>query len=158
VDKRCTICDLGDEESILHRFWICQSAYQAWQFVIKLLWHIGDVHYERVGPTWEHAIFSANPLESLQGVMRFWSLLRGVALWTLWIAWNDQVFNHISWPRTKIELVIWQGLIDYGRGDWAKTVALITKDPSASIKTLARFDKAWGCYKSICQQEGMRVK
>jgi hypothetical protein len=89
--------------------------------------------------------------------MRFWSMLRGVTLWTLWIARNDKVFHRINWPRAKIEFVIRQGLVDYGRGDWAKTVALITKDPSASAKALTRFDEAWGCYESIGQWEGMKV-
>jgi hypothetical protein len=68
------------------------------------------------------------------------------------------VFNRISWPRAKIEFVIRQGLVDYGRSDWVRTVVLITKDPSASAKALTRFDEAWGCYKSSCQREGMRVK
>jgi hypothetical protein len=49
-------------------------------------------------------------------------------------------------------------MVGVSRGDWAKTVALITKHPSASAKTLAWFDEAWDCYKSIYQQEGMRVK
>ena len=55
------------------------------------------------------------------------------------------------------ELIIWQGLLDYGRGDWAKIVAIITKDPTASKKALARFDDAWGSYETMCRREGMRV-
>jgi hypothetical protein len=68
------------------------------------------------------------------------------------------VFNRTRWPRTKVEQVIWQGFLDYGRGDWAQTVALIKKDPDTSEKALARFDAAWGNFETICHREGMSVK
>jgi hypothetical protein len=107
--------------------------------------------------TWEQALFFARSPRSFQSTERFWSLLRGVTLWTLWVARNEEVFNQYSWHRTKIELIIWQGLVDYGRGDWAKAVALIRKDLDKSEKALVRFDEDWGQYETICKREGMRV-
>jgi hypothetical protein len=53
------------------------------------------------------------------------------------------VFNKCRWPQAKIEQNIWSGFIDYGRGDWVKTVAHIAKHPSAAETALARFDDTW---------------
>jgi hypothetical protein len=47
--------------------------------------------------------------------------------------------------------------VDYGRGDWAKAVALIRKDPDKSEKALVHFDEDWGQYEAICRREDMRV-
>ena len=89
---------------------------------------------------------------------KFWSLLRGVTLWTLWIVRNDQVFNQCRWLQAKIEQIIRQGLVDYGSGDWIKTFAKITKNPSTAETVLARFDESWTSYESICNLQGMKVK
>jgi hypothetical protein len=108
--------------------------------------------------TWEHAIFSTRSLQSFQGIGKFWSLLWGVTLWILWIARNDLVFNNCRWSQVKIEQNIWNGLINYGRGDWVKTVAHITKNPSVIEATLARFDESWDSHEAIYNQQGMKVK
>jgi hypothetical protein len=48
----------------------------------------------------------------MQDVENILSLLRGI---TLWIEWNDLVFNNERWNVGKIHKIIWDALLDYGR-------------------------------------------
>jgi hypothetical protein len=157
IDRNCPCCDLGMEESIIHCFWTCQMARQAWESVDELICLIGVEC--NVGPalSWDQAIFSTPPPRRFQKFARFWSLFRGVTLWSIWIARNDLVFNHIRWHHNKIMSTIWQGFIDYGRGDWNKTRAQIAKKPASAANVLARFDEKWGDYDVICTRNDMRV-
>jgi hypothetical protein len=67
------------------------------------------------------------------------------------------VFNRNNWHQSRIQSTIWQGLIEYGRGDWNKTRARIAKKPSSAEVALAKFDEDWGNYNAICAREGMKV-
>jgi hypothetical protein len=82
IDKFCLCYNFGQEGSILHQFWACQIANQTWQFVTKIIWHLGAVHTTIDDLTWAQSIFLARLLRSLQGVAKFWSLLTSVILWT----------------------------------------------------------------------------
>jgi hypothetical protein len=108
--------------------------------------------------TKQSVYFAANTPRSFQERSKFWLLMRGVILWSLWIARNDLVFNHVRWFKYKIEQIIWQGFTNYGRGDWVKTLDRITKKPSTAEKALAKFDDTWACHESICSRQGMRVR
>jgi hypothetical protein len=59
-------------------------------------------------------------------VENIWSLLRSI---TLWIEWNDLVFNNKRWNVGKIHKVIWDALLDYGRVVWNRCMRLIRKTP-----------------------------
>lgn len=49
----------------------------------------------------------------LRPVSRHWLSLRGITLWTPWIASNDLVFNQKRWTEAKVEASIWSGLLEY---------------------------------------------
>jgi hypothetical protein len=74
----------------------------------------------------------------VQRVENIWSLLRGITLSTLWIEPNDLVFNNERWNVAKIHKIIWDALLDYGRGAWNRCMRLIIK----TLKTLKSLIKA----------------
>jgi hypothetical protein len=83
-------------------------------------------------------------------------LLRGVALWTIWISRNDASFNHNRWNREKTEQVVWQNFSDYGRCAWNKTRQRALGNPASSESQLAKFDAQW-LRPAICTRNGLSV-
>jgi hypothetical protein len=77
----------------------------------------------------------------VQHVENIQSLLRGITLCTLWIEWNDLVFNNERWNVVKIHKVIWDALFDYGRVAWSRCTRLIRKTPWVENKLL-KFEKS----------------
>ncbi len=78
----------------------------------------------------------------MQCVENIWSLPRGITLMTLWIEWNDLVFNNQRWNVVKIHKVIWDALLDYGRAAWNICVKLIIKTFRVEKKLFKKFDKS----------------
>ena len=93
---------------------------------------------------WKQAIFATRPSCRLKPVSGIWSLARGTALWTIWIARNDVVFNQENWDNEKIRGMIWRGLSDYARNAWKATLARIQENPQSSTIELSKFDRKWG--------------
>jgi hypothetical protein len=108
-------------------------------------------------PNWKQSLFSARPPRRFSKTLRFWELLRGITIWTIWLARNDKVFNHEDWAQERVEQTIWNSLVDYGRSAWVNTVTRLTKDPTSRGKALDKFDHNWGKYPIICSREGMKV-
>jgi hypothetical protein len=81
-------------------------------------------------------------------------LLEGCILWTIWITWNDVVFNHKMWYKCKIKSIIWEGLVEYGKATWLKA----TKTPTKSDATLSafpnQFDATWTLNRYLCERIG----
>jgi hypothetical protein len=61
----------------------------------------------------------------LRRFCHLWSLLWGIILWCIWIEWNNLNFNGIKRYKIKIEIVIWEGFLDYNRFEWECTTYLI---------------------------------
>ncbi len=85
----------------------------------KPSWVVGPLH-------WKQSVFATKSPRRMQHVESIWSLLRGI---TLWIEWNDLVFNNERWNVGKIHKVIWDALLDYGRVVWNRCMRLIRKTP-----------------------------
>jgi hypothetical protein len=54
------------------------------------------------------------------------------------------VFNNERWNVVKIQKVIWDALLDYGRAAWNRCMRLIRKILRAKKKLLKKFDNSWG--------------
>lgn len=125
VDKRCPVCPRNTEETILHRFWECEAAKQAWNWAIhimNILIHGGEAAGPWCPLTWQQGIFSVAIPRKFNPVKRIWIELRTVVLWTLWTQRNDAVFNQQSWPTRKLLQQVWNGMIDYGHAEWAHII------------------------------------
>ena len=102
----------------------------------------------------KQAILADRPPRKFSDLSRIW-LLRGITLWTLWIARNDKVFNQHHWTPHKVESVVWQGLTDYVRIAWDRT--LNTNSESSWAKAIARFESVWSCHELLCRMVDGRV-
>jgi hypothetical protein len=159
VDTTCPICQTGAVEDTVHRFWRCEFSQNTWKYVTFALNCIAAPTGARTWsmPNWKQSLFSARPPRRFSKTLRFWELLRGITIWTIWLARNDKVFNHEDWAQERVEQTIWNSLVDYGRSAWVNTVTRLTKDPTSRGKALEKFDHNWGKYPIICSREGMKV-
>jgi hypothetical protein len=158
IDKTCAVCQRGLEETVLHRFWDCELSQAVWTYVTRLLNYLAQPNRAPswTTPNWKQAIFAKKPPRMFRTVSRYWTLLRGIALWTIWISRNDASFNSIRWNQEKTKHVIWQSFSDYGRSAWNRTRLKVIRDPASSGVALARFDEQW-LRPAICSQEGLSV-
>lgn len=156
VDVRCEVCDLGAVESVLHRFWECPQAEDAWNFATRILNAVdnpSEAPWTR--PRMKSAIFAARMPRKLYKIRRIWLLLRGIVLWSIWLARNDMVFNRQKWPSQQLCSVIWQGLTDYGRVAWGRVLSANTS--KERTKATARFNANWGCHEAVCSRRDDKV-
>jgi hypothetical protein len=96
------------------------------------------------GASWQQTLLASWPPRRFSTIRRFWEILRGIILWTLWLASNDKVFNQDTWSSDRIEQVIWNSLLDYGRSAWINMVTRLTsltKDLTSWRKVLEKFDQ-----------------
>lgn len=131
IDRKCPVCTTGECETVLHRFWECGMAQQAWHWATHILNRL--VRPNLHGP-WQpvncmQTIFSARLPHRYKRVSYIWASLRGVVLWTLWISRNDAVFNGIMWTDEKLYQKIWFGVVDYGRVAWQKVLRQSKQQP-----------------------------
>lgn len=133
----CVMCDGGHTESILHRFWDCEVAALAWKwgcYIIGRLVPDNQTRREGLNFNWKQGLFNDKLPRRFRSVYKIWDLLRGVIVWTLWIARNDMVFNGNKWNQQKILHTIWLGLVDYSRLAWN----------SLKVQPIEVFCESWG--------------
>jgi hypothetical protein len=94
--------------------------------------------------TWKQGIFSERIPQKFDGVCGMWSTIRTVVLWSLWIEWNDVMFNNVAWSPNKLLHKIWIGLIDYGQVEWLKFQGQAKKCPMNRCTLVKSFARRWG--------------
>jgi hypothetical protein len=101
IDITCPVCQTGAVEDTVHRFWHCRSSQDTWSYVTFLLNRIAapTMNLNWNMPDWKQSIFASRPPRRFSKIGRFWDLLRGITMWTIWLARNDQVFNQDRWTR-----------------------------------------------------------
>lgn len=99
-------------------------------------------------PSWKHCLFAYRILRRFKTKSRFWLLLRGVIIWTIWIERNDAAFNGVHWAEEKLYQTIWLHVIDYGRNDWFKTQHRMRNTPPRAGEWAQKFHQQW-CKKNI---------
>jgi len=104
---------------------VCELAYG-----YKPSWVVAPLY-------WKQSVLAAKSPRQVQHE-NIQSLLRGITLCTLWIEWNDLVFNNERWNVVKIHKVIWDALLDYGRAAWNRCTRLIEKFPKMKKKHFLR--------------------
>ncbi|KAG0574234.1 hypothetical protein KC19_VG246300 [Ceratodon purpureus] len=142
VDIRCPICHRGSEESVLHRFWECESSQRAWQFAIHIMNQLvkgKDVRGPWQPLSWKQGIFSYRIPRKFDAFKQIWLELRSVVLWTLWIERNDIVFNNQRWPPAKLLQQVKTGIIDYGRVEWDNLTRIKPGDSEPRSASLGPF-------------------
>ena len=117
-----TICDLGIEETIMHRFWTCPTSLQVQRFILALMNLLAGISYLSlmIVPNWQQALFLNEAMEPFQLLELIQMLIKGVTLWTVWILRNNNIFNHKRWQHSQAINLVWQGLMDYTQITWAK--------------------------------------
>lgn len=58
----------------------------------------------------------------------------------------------------KVQMCIWNGLLDYGRASWYNCLGAIKRHMAAQQALLESFDKLWGWNNVICSAIGRFVK
>jgi hypothetical protein len=105
---------------------------------------------------WKQTIFAKRPPHKFSKVNRFWTLFKGIALWTMWLARNGISFNNTCWNQDKIKEVIWQGFCDYGRSAWCKVHDRIRRNLDCTESALTRFDVQWQ-RPAICSRNTLTI-
>ena len=78
------------------------------------------------------------------GKSKFWHLLRGLTLWTIWIEFNDKVFNHEQWHEFKVKHKIWDELLIYAKAAWEHVLNQIKISVFFAVAMLQGFDRTCG--------------
>ena len=112
IDTSCLMCGFGQDEMVLHRFWDCTSSQQVWYSITPLLKHFANPYSSTAWdlPNWKQAIFTKHPPHKYHKVSRYQTLLKGIALWTIWLARNDINFNNIRWNHKKVKQIFGKAL------------------------------------------------
>ena len=72
------------------------------------------------------------------------SLIKGIALWTIWIERDDKMFNHEHWCELKVKHCIWDELIIYAKAAWEWVIKQIKINNFFVVVMLQGFDKTGG--------------
>jgi hypothetical protein len=88
----------------------------------------------------KHALFGQRLLRQFIEAGKLWQLLPGTTLWALWIARNNYIFNQNRWSRAKLESLIWNRFIEYGKAAWVRVCLAKLKSTKAYQKALALFN------------------
>jgi hypothetical protein len=73
---------------------------------------------------------------------------------TIWNERNNIVFNNNKCHETKLQKVMWEGLIGYRTFEWWHVLQQIKKTPNNDNKILKAFDMVWGLHHVICSYDG----
>jgi hypothetical protein len=159
IDVSCSVCGLNQDETILHRFWDCYVSQQVWGSITCLLNYLAfpNLALDWSMPDWKQTIFAKRPPRKFRKVSRYWTLLKGIAVWTIWLARNDSSFNNVQWDQEKIKQVMWQEFCDYRHSAWSKTQENVRKDPTSVEAALAQFDAQW-LWPAICTRDDMKIR
>lgn len=114
INPSCMWCTLH-HESLHHLFWECELARWAWSFVQKW-WNISDLNFSRIN----RSIFHLLRLFKQKHINRIWETVVAATLWTIWLARNDYVFNHV-----RIKQHVMQKLIKLRISKWGLASKLI---------------------------------
>jgi hypothetical protein len=108
INHSCPVCNSGVVESVLHRFWDCTHAKDAWTFTFKVLKILSND--QRLPgpftPDMKQVLFTHRMPQRFRKVSRLWLLLRGVTLWSIWTTRNDLVFNQKQWNSDSVKAAI----------------------------------------------------
>nr|PNR41424.1 hypothetical protein PHYPA_018827 [Physcomitrium patens] len=102
------MCSAGVDETIIHRFWDCGPSQHVWGFVSVQLGKLTQPDESNGWPlaNWKQALFGHRTPRRYRRVGKLWLLLRSIAIWNIWIARNDKVFNQVTWSKEKMEQTV----------------------------------------------------
>ena len=91
----------------------------------------------------QYALFAQMMPWRFQHCEVIWIYLQSATLWTLWVVYNDTVFNQERWPHAKLEGTIWTNLTDYGRAAWLCLQKKKLKNVASCIEAIGNFMAIW---------------
>lgn len=120
---RCTRCDLGVKEDIVHCVWSCPLSHPCWQWGFGLLKSCSEQRH-RVGGiqgTLDPShVFVASPLPINWMIpRRFWQILRAVICWQVWKARNEHFMAERQTDPRRTIRKSWHRFSMYLRKEWA---------------------------------------
>jgi hypothetical protein len=70
IDRSCPMCQIGEDESVLHRFWCCEASQQLWRYTTDLLYKITGSTSCRPWqlPNWKQSLFATELPRKFQPV------------------------------------------------------------------------------------------
>ena len=86
LSTECTCCDQGIPESLIHCFFACPPVIRAWDFVTSVLYTLAkELASAMPWPhlSWDQCLLGVDLPDSLLPYQPTWSILRGIALWTI---------------------------------------------------------------------------
>lgn len=146
LSAECTCCERGEPETIIHCFYECELASRAWAFVITILHAMAKTPATTMPwlmLSWEQCIFGVALPAPLHSFWKSWSLMRGAAMWIVWIQRNQCVFDNNRWPPDVLERTLWDAVLDLARMSWAKVAWYEQHQPRGTPKARREFATLW---------------
>jgi hypothetical protein len=81
------------------RFSHCSQAQEAWFFAFTILSSMAHRRATLPMFSFQHALFGQQLPRAYHALGSIWAYVRSVTMWSVWIARNDVVFNHLTWAQ-----------------------------------------------------------
>jgi hypothetical protein len=78
-------------------------------------------------------------------------------MWSVWVAQNNVVFNHLTWTKAKLEGAIWTGLTNYGQTAWRQIQRRKFKTKAAHAEAIIKFNTAWTPNSYLSKRQASQV-
>lgn len=137
---------------MLDRFWDCRIACRAWNLAIGVS-NSTKARHRPKGPwrplDWQYGILGRTFFILTTSFQEFIFLLKGVALWTIWVEGDDLTFNSARCDVMKIQHFFRTRSLNYARVLWERTLDRIwIEQPFTTMPlvTLIKFKGEMGFY------------
>jgi hypothetical protein len=137
-------------ETVLHRMFMCPRAQYIWKYAFIIMYRSQDIPQVQgrwVALTWQQCIMGSRLPQKFRFARILWLLLRGSAIWIIWIDRNSICFQQDFQSTQKLEIMLWDSVIDHGRTTWLRMKTLIKQYPADEDKFIGRLSEVW------CQSE-----
>jgi hypothetical protein len=159
ISKQCIFCLPNTSESVKHKFWDCIQARRTWRWATYIMHELCGVRTGHLDSfNWKQTLFGERTPYKFRKVVKIWHLLRGTTLWTIWVEWNDKVFNQEQWHESKMKYSrIWDTLLMYAHTAWQRVLKLIKISRFSAAGLLQNFDRTWGAKQVLCRRKRLVI-
>lgn len=158
---RCTRCNMGVKEDIIHCVWGCPVSQPCWQWCVGLLANCSAQRHRPGGlrGSLEPAhVFVAAPLPADWKIPgRLWLILRAVICWQVWKTRNEHFMaNRPSDPQRTIRKS-WHRLSMYLRKEWAYLRRKISEGKASLAEAEDIMKLNFGSNQEVWQLRGLVI-
>jgi hypothetical protein len=118
---------------------MCPRAQHIWKYAFTILNRsqaIPQVNGRWAALTWQQCIMGSRLPRKFRCAKILWTLITGSASWIIWLDRNAICFQQDVWATQKLEIKLWDAVIDHGRTAWLRMKTLTKQKPADEGKFL----------------------